>query len=128
MLGLSTTAAAGTAAPRSIEWLGIRLTCAAGTYVADEVYSIALTGPRASVSAYTSALSAAIGSYAAKPFRYVAICEAVATNATARTPYDSLRAIFSATRVHSNEPIPVHVVTPTAPPTCLLHPSPTPRD
>jgi len=114
VLGLSTTAAAGTAATRSIEWLGIRLTCAAGTYVADEVYSIALTGPRASVSAYTSALSAALGSYAAKPFGYVAICEDVATNATARTLYDSLRAIVAAKRVDSDDPILVDVVTPTA--------------
>lgn len=109
--------ATGGAATRSLDWLGCTLTFpATSAYVAGESYAWPVEGPRGSVAAYLDALNAAIDDYAVRPFGFVAVGEAPADMATARSLYDALRARAAAKRVDPDDPQLFDVMTP-----CALH-------
>lgn len=106
--------AAGAAATRDFEWLGVTATFPAGPYTAATTYAMPLRGPRGAVADYVAALTSACGDFAAHPFGYVVVCEDPATNANARALYDALRQLAATYQSDPDSPILFDVLTPTA--------------
>ncbi len=79
LLGFSTAdsnlTATGTAATLALPYTGITLTFPSGTYVKDDTYTMVCTGPRASISAISTAATAAHDAYVSKPFGFIAVVQ-----------------------------------------------------
>ena len=95
VLGLSTAAATGSASTITIAAAGLVITCPTGTYVLDEVYSFTTTAPRCSLSAITTAITAA-GLDTSLDFGLIAIMQTPLDEIDARAYADALDALCAA--------------------------------
>jgi hypothetical protein len=84
--------ATGTAATYAVPLSGLVLTFPAGTYVADETYTMACTGPRMSNAQVLAARTAAIAQYSTNPFGFFCIAQPASSGASAKSLIDSLEA------------------------------------
>jgi hypothetical protein len=102
-LGLSTTTATGTAATMTLPNTGVTITCAAGTYAGDTVYSYALVGPTMSIAAQVAAATAALANFDEHPFGYLVFPEQ-ASHIAAATLAGSINTLVAAAAADPDNP------------------------
>ncbi len=124
LLGFTSVAgnltASGSAAILPLPFTGLALTCAAGTYAKGERYRIACTGPRASISALTSATSASLSQYRTNPFGFVVVAQPSDSAANCAATDSAISTLTKAAIADANAPVyvtsvvssPFHVASP----------------
>lgn len=105
LLGLATTTANGTAATLTLPYTGIKLTFPSGTYVEDESYTLSCVGPRASISAITTAATNARNDYQDKPFGFLVVVQPADTASNCKALVDALETLRAAWQADTIAPI-----------------------
>lgn len=107
-LGLSTTAKTGAAATLSLPWTGLVATFASGSYVKDETYSSTCTGPRPTLAAELTAMTAAHDSYGTKPFGFFAFVHPSTSAANAAQRQSSISTQLATWQADTSNPLAWH--------------------
>ena len=104
-VGIATTTATGSAATWIPTYSNIEYTFPSGTYTAGHVYAHDLTGPRASVSAITDAMTAAHDEYPNKPFGYFVIAQEASDASNCRALRSACAALCDEWKADTDAPV-----------------------